>query len=102
MELCPRHEDLLFTALELRGLLRPSLTADPDLTPLNTARQLIVDHATNFAGSGAIEMLEARVCPLCYVNQKNPARLNLDGWIENAAEEAAITARAATPLVIIH
>jgi len=87
MDLCARHEDLLVMALELRGLLRPSLTEDADLTPLVEARQALVTHATNFAGRAAVDMLTARACPLCFIN-RNPAGINLDGWIDNAADEA--------------
>lgn len=98
MRLCARHEDALQLALELRGLLRPTLTADADLTPLTHARQAILTHATHLAGAAAVPLLTSRQCPLCFVNQYNPARLSLDGWIENAADEAA----AATPRGIAH
>lgn len=102
MVLCARHDDALHLALELRGMLRPSLTADADLAPLVHARQLILDHATNYAGRGAMQMLETRACPLCYVNAHNPQRLNLDGWIENAADEAETHAGQPSQLVITH
>lgn len=87
MNLCPRHDDALVMALELRGLLQPTLTQDADLTPLRQARQAIAMHATHFAGRASLELITAKTCPLCFVN-KNPAGINLDGWIENAAEEA--------------
>lgn len=89
MTLCPRHEDALETALLLRGMLRPSLTSDVDLGPLLRARQLIVTHATNLAGRAAFEMLREKKCPLCFVSVKNPLGLNLDDWVDRAAEEAA-------------
>ncbi len=64
---------------------------------------MILDHATHFAGRGAIELLNTRECPLCYVNRKNPAGLNLDGWIENAADDAAAAPSTVhSPLVIAH
>lgn len=91
--LCTRHEDALQLALELRGLLRPTLTADADMTPLLFARQAILDHATNFAGRASVKMLAEQRCPLCFVNEvirregKNPG-LTVDDWVENAAEEA--------------
>lgn len=87
MDLCARHDDALVMALELRGLLRPSLIADADYTPLEVARQAIATHATHFAGKAAVDMLASKGCPLCFVNQ-NPAGINLDGWIDNAADEA--------------
>lgn len=94
MPLCTRHDDMLQFALELRGLLRPTLVSDADLTPLHQARTAILTHASHYAGRAAIEMLETKTCPLCYVNAKNPERLNLDGWIENAADEAEAAALA--------
>jgi hypothetical protein len=87
MDLCARHEDALVMALELRGLLRPSLIAEADVAPLVFARQQIEMHATHFAGRATLHMLEFRVCPLCFVN-KNPSGVNLDGWVDNAADEA--------------
>ena len=105
MTLCPRHDDALVMALELRGLLRPTLTAEADLTPLVSARQAITTHATHFAGKAAVEMLNTKACPLCFVN-KNPAGINLDGWIEHAAEEAfeeeMQRADNAAPSLIVH
>jgi hypothetical protein len=86
--LCARHDDALTLALELRGLLRPTLIADADLTPLYLARQSILTHATNFAGKASVEMLTTKACPLCFVNRENPKKMNLDGWIEHAADEA--------------
>lgn len=88
MDLCPRHDDALVLALELRGLLRPTLIAEADLTALVSARTAIAAHASNFAGRAAVDMLASKACPLCFVNAKNPARMNLDGWIDDAADEA--------------
>lgn len=102
MNLCNRHDDALQFALELRGLLRPTLTADADLTPLTQARTAILTHATHYAGQGAITMLQTRACPLCYVNAKNPDHLNLDGWIELAADEAQTHAGQPPAFVITH
>lgn len=101
MKLCDRHEDALELALILRGLLRPTLTAGVDETPRDVARDLILTHATHFAGKAAVDMLTAKRCPLCFVNQ-NPARINLDDWIELAADEAlaADIARADQPLAV--
>lgn len=104
MTLCARHDDALQFALELRGLLRPTLTHDADLTPLDQARTAILTHATHLAGGAAIDMLRRQACPLCYVNQHNPDGLNLDGWIDNAADEAETAAHnpVPTPIVITH
>ncbi len=91
--LCARHEDRLQLALELRGLLRPTLTADIDETPLVQARQVILDHATNFSGRAAVQMLAEQRCPICFVNEaiRRDGRnrsLTVDDWLELAAEEA--------------
>jgi hypothetical protein len=88
MTLCQRHEDALEFALELRGFLRPTLTADADQTPLEIARTAIGLHATNLAGRASIEMLVTKACPLCFITAHNPARINFDDWIELAADEA--------------
>lgn len=87
MNLCARHDDALVMALELRGLLRSSLETGVDLTPLAFARDAIRTHATHFAGRAAVEMLQTKACPLCFVN-RNPARTNLDSWIDHAADDA--------------
>lgn len=87
-DLCARHDDALVMALELRGLLRPTLIADADRTPLIEARAAIGTHASNFAGKAAVMMLATQVCPLCFVNAQNRAGVNVDGWVEDAAEEA--------------
>lgn len=83
--LCTRHQELLLTALELRGLLRP--TVEPVVDPFEHATQLIVQHATHFAGRASLKMLREHHCPLCFVNARNPAQLNLDGWVNDAADE---------------
>jgi hypothetical protein len=91
--LCSRHEDALQLALELRGLLRPTLIADADLAPLFFARQAILDHASNFSGRAALRMLTDQRCALCFVNEairrggQNPG-LTVDAWVDEAAEEA--------------
>lgn len=85
MNLCDRHLELLATALELRG---HAIINDDD-TPapaLEDALKRITTHATHFAGKAAIRMLVEEACPLCFVNN-NPAGINLDGWVENAADE---------------
>lgn len=87
MEFCKRHQDNLEMELELRGFLRPiSLESEIDLSPLNHAKQLIINHCTNFAGKGIFHMTKDQWCPLCYVNT-NPANVNCDNWVELAAEE---------------
>lgn len=86
MDLCARHEDSLVMALEVRGLLRPTLSAPADMTPLRAAREAITLHASNLAGRAAIVMLNRRECPICFVNR---AGVNVDGWVEDAAEEVA-------------
>jgi len=42
----------------------------------------------HLAGKASVDMFAAKACPLCFVNQKNPQGLNLDGWITHAADEA--------------
>lgn len=93
MNLCPRHDDALVMALELRGLLRPTLTADADLTPLRTARNLIETHCTHLATAVkvAVKMLTSANCPLCFCQRIVDLRrsdANLNDWIDQAAEEA--------------
>lgn len=112
MNLCARHREALVTALELRGLLRPALGLAPEaFDPLACAREAIVSHATHFAGRAAVRMLTQKLCPICFVNAaiakdgRNPG-LTVDGWVDNAADEAETAAVAhgdretTTPLVI--
>lgn len=88
MDLCPRHDEALQWALELRGLLRPTLIAEADQTPLVEARAAILAHASNFAGRAAVDMLETQSCPICFVNTQNRIGINVDGWVEDAANDA--------------
>lgn len=78
MNFCARHARLLEDAILLRGL-------EPDAVA--GAQQAIVTHATNFAGRAAVDMLTRKACPICFVNG-NPAGVNCDGWVDNAADEA--------------
>lgn len=96
MMFCTRHARLLEDAIELRGLevILPGLVPVGDFNALAHAQQLIVTHATHFAGKAAVEMLTGRDthngtpwCPICFVNL-NPAHVNCDGWVDNAADEA--------------
>ncbi len=91
MSLCPRHDDALHLALELRGCLRPTLTDAADLMPLNLARGLLVEHAEHFAGHAAIQMLAEALCPVCFVNmslRRTHPGLTVDDWVDHAADDA--------------
>lgn len=105
MRLCPRHQRLLEDAIDLRGLDQP---VDP-FDACGFAAQAILTHATHFAGAAAVELLTGRTtnhgrpwCLLCFVNQ-NPARVNCDGWVEDAADEALAEAirRRDTPAPLV-
>lgn len=92
--LCVRHRESLIMALELRGLVRPMASAAPlTFDELGYAIQLIVEHATNFAGRASIEMLAQQHCPLCFINAKRlkvrgeAQLLNVDGWVQDAADD---------------
>lgn len=91
--ICEKHSEALHLALELRGFLRPTLGAGPDLKPLQEATALILDHCMNFAGKASVQMLESPCC-LCFVNNAlkskrvhNPERVQVDDWVNLAADE---------------
>jgi hypothetical protein len=95
---CERHGRMLRLALELRGLgHQPSA--------FTQAEGAITTHSVNFAGAAATEMIAGGCCPLCFINQKNPAGQNLDDWIDYAADEVLADSRRVTrtaPLVALH
>lgn len=99
MNWCPRHNESLETAVELRGLVRgPALLvglADqkPVFDAVAFARTAVETHAIHFAGKAAVQLLTGEHCPLCFVNRaireagKNPG-VTVDDWVNNAADEA--------------
>lgn len=89
---CKRHEELLETAVELRGMT-------PD--KVGPTRQLIVEHATHFAGRAAIEMLSTHVCAMCFINN-NPSGVNLDDWVNEAANEILHSTPDEKPIIALH
>lgn len=94
--LCERHAQRLNLALELRGLGHPR-TVEGARAHL-VATEALARHAMNLAGSAAGEMLRTTHmgdpwCPLCFINQKNPARHNFDDWVDEAANEVLAASR---------
>lgn len=93
---CAYHERLLVDAVELRGLDREG----QGHAALDDARERIVKHATHFAGSAAIVMLTSRSCALCFINQ-NPAHVNCDDWVNEAANEVLAAAPPLSRLSVV-
>lgn len=100
MKWCPRHQESLETAVELRGLVRapaPLVVVAADQRPVFDAvafaRSAVETHAIHFAGKAAVQLLTGEHCPLCFTNRairvggKNPG-VTVDDWVNNAADEA--------------